>query len=234
MKLLDKREIDRARNRERALEVEQGRALAVRVDSLRELYSKEQGSLAKFRDETVAMALSDVKAAVQRRDIALEELRVAEEERDAAKGAVDLRVATFERREAELLAGWNGVTEAAKGVNAAIQAVEEASRNADAARTTAISREKEARRLQDEAVRLRNVAQAQSDAASKVLSDSKEQARQRMDEVSRKEEEVSKREGAATSALVSIAGQTRALSLRERDIIDREEQLARELKRQGK
>ena len=68
MKLLDKQEITRQKSLERKLEVEEGIKLAKRVDTLRELSSKEQTSLSKFRDESLAQIRKEIDSLITERN----------------------------------------------------------------------------------------------------------------------------------------------------------------------
>ncbi len=60
MKLLDKKEINKVKNLERRLEIDEGAKLAKRVDNLREISAKEQDNLLKFRRETIIKVKEDI------------------------------------------------------------------------------------------------------------------------------------------------------------------------------
>jgi molecular chaperone DnaK (HSP70) len=68
------REVDILKVKERQAEIEQGVALARKIDQLRTLLSKEEANLTKFRDETVKEVLSQIKELIIKRDNLIQEI----------------------------------------------------------------------------------------------------------------------------------------------------------------
>lgn len=71
IKLLQKREIDIAKGRDRQLEVQEGLKLARRVDGLRETQAQEEKSLELFRQNTVA----NINTEIEKESVKLEALK---------------------------------------------------------------------------------------------------------------------------------------------------------------
>lgn len=82
MRLLPKLEIDKKLADERRVHVEEGRKLAQRVDSLREIASQEEASLAKFRSETIAAIHKEISSESAKLDELKNEIRLKTKERD--------------------------------------------------------------------------------------------------------------------------------------------------------
>lgn len=68
MKLLRKNEINVAKSNERKIEIDTGLALARKVDSLREMVSKEEKNLQMFRDETTKIVQAEIDDLIKERD----------------------------------------------------------------------------------------------------------------------------------------------------------------------
>jgi len=83
MRLLDKKDIDKARSEEKRLAIDQGARIAKRVDDLRETHGREEESLRKFREETIkgihleTNALLDKKSSLE---IEVSDLEIRKEE----------------------------------------------------------------------------------------------------------------------------------------------------------
>ncbi len=74
IRLLNKNEIATARSNDRSKEIAEGLKISRRVDSLRDLMSKEELALNKFRDESLAAITKEIKEATVTRDEILSEV----------------------------------------------------------------------------------------------------------------------------------------------------------------
>lgn len=61
MRLLPKSEVNKAKALDRQREIDEGKKLATRVDTLRELAAQEDENLGKFRDKMVSQIMEDIK-----------------------------------------------------------------------------------------------------------------------------------------------------------------------------
>lgn len=68
MKLLEKQQVSSLKAKERKTEIDEGAKLARRVDALREMASKEQAILTKFREETAKVIQEDIDTLIRQRD----------------------------------------------------------------------------------------------------------------------------------------------------------------------
>jgi hypothetical protein len=68
IRLLAKSELDKAKSTDKAREIAEGVKIARRVDALRELQSREESNLEKFRSETIAAIQAQVEKETQKRD----------------------------------------------------------------------------------------------------------------------------------------------------------------------
>lgn len=68
IKLLPKSEIDKLKAEEKRREIEEGRKIAERIDTLRETVSEEEASLERFRVETVSKINDEIIAKTTERD----------------------------------------------------------------------------------------------------------------------------------------------------------------------
>lgn len=225
MKLLDKREIDVAKAAERHMEIEEGRRLAVRVDSLRELFSKEQGSLAKYRDETMKEALKQLAEVTAKRDQMIEERLEAEEQRNAALKPVDDIKAEADRVLEVARATQARAEEKEGDANIAKKAAEELLLDAKLERD-------QLKGLREGAVEINLEAQRHEKAARERLRESEkfqEEVKRKAEAISEaadvRDEESKRREAAVIEAERKVAHDAAELGTRERDIIDREERL---------
>lgn len=107
MRLLDKKEINVLKARERKMEVDQGAMLARKVDSLRELASKEQSGLIKFRDESLKKFKDEVSEITKQKRELLLEVESLREERKILQVPLDTEWLKVNAKEAELR-DWEG------------------------------------------------------------------------------------------------------------------------------
>lgn len=68
MKLLPKSEVNRLKAEEKHIEIEEGRKVAERIDTLRETRSEEEASLERFRTETVERINTEIQAKIVERE----------------------------------------------------------------------------------------------------------------------------------------------------------------------
>lgn len=61
MRLLPRSEVNKAKALDRQREIDEGKKLATRVDTLRELAAQEDTNLSKFRDNMVSQIMADIK-----------------------------------------------------------------------------------------------------------------------------------------------------------------------------
>lgn len=68
MRLLPRSEVNKAKALDRQREIDEGKKLATRVDTLRELAAEEDTNLSKFRDKMVAQIMADIKPLQEEHD----------------------------------------------------------------------------------------------------------------------------------------------------------------------
>lgn len=90
MKLLNKKEIDIAKESERKRDIDEGLKLARRVDNLREIAAKEEQSLALFRQKTLKAINEDIRNLSSEKELLSNEVRLLRKE--IAEGLAPLRV----------------------------------------------------------------------------------------------------------------------------------------------
>lgn len=102
MQLLEKRQIDGLKARERHQEILEGKKLAEKVDALRELASREQTNLAKFTEEATTRLKAEIDALISVREGVKSEIKVLEKQKALAKVPLDEEWAKFHAKRAEL------------------------------------------------------------------------------------------------------------------------------------
>ncbi len=80
IKLLSKQEINQRQAAQKRVEIDQGRKLATRVDTLRELAAEEEASLASFRAKTLKAIHEETQKAVAEKDELLRQVKTLREE----------------------------------------------------------------------------------------------------------------------------------------------------------
>ncbi len=83
LKLLNRRELDSAKAKDRQKEIDEGKKLATRVDILRRTVADEERTLDQFRVTTVASIQTEIDGKIKEKDKLDEELAVRREERKA-------------------------------------------------------------------------------------------------------------------------------------------------------
>ena len=160
MKLLDRNEVNIKLSGEKKLAVDQGIALARKVDALRQTASEEEAKLAKFRLESIKKLHSDIEEADAEKAKLLEEIVVAKAELKMLREPLDSEWKKLHEIEVSL------------GINRV---------DLDARRTTLQMKQEELKILESELI-IKNgeldvaLGKASSDkeVAAKLLSDAKE------------------------------------------------------------
>ena len=75
MQLLKKQDVDKAKQIERQQEIEQGKILAKKVDTLRETLADEEQSLTQYRNKTIQAIQGEINAKIAEKDELVGEIR---------------------------------------------------------------------------------------------------------------------------------------------------------------
>lgn len=102
IRLLPKKEIDRAKATDRAREVEEGRKLAQRVDSLREIAANEEASLQKFRNETIKKINEEITVKTKEKEDLVAEVATLKRDRAEALRPITEELVSLEKRKKEI------------------------------------------------------------------------------------------------------------------------------------
>lgn len=102
MKLLPKQEIQDLKAKQRKAEIDEGVKLAKKVDSLREMASKEQATIEKFQKESLNNLRSEIQKLIDLRDSIIEEIKGIKEEKIAVIVELDEREKEIDKRESGL------------------------------------------------------------------------------------------------------------------------------------
>lgn len=78
MRLLDKNEVNKRKNLEKRVEIDEGLKLARKVDSLRKTSLEEESKLGKFRDSTTKIVQKEIDGLIDRRNILVDEVEILE------------------------------------------------------------------------------------------------------------------------------------------------------------
>lgn len=231
MRLLDKFQINTSKALERKLEVDEGKKLAGSVDALRELQSKEQSSLSQWRDAAMSQAKRDIgeslaelagvrsqiATAQQQRDALNKPLTDREREIDLKDAKLNQRVTELDERELAIRIKEGTVGTKEQDLNVKEVHLNELETGTISLNLEAQRREKEARTLLRDAEK---TSQAAKDYKAAVDAD-----------IGARQVDLAARENAADLRQNAQDREEVRLSLRERAIIDREEQLEREINR---
>lgn len=231
MKILQKKEIDLFKAKERHLEVQEGRKLAEKVDSLRELVAKEQANLTKFREETIAKVHAQIDDLINTK-VALEaEVGTLENRRTNAQKPVDLKLSEIASRE-------EVISQDKKEIADRVATLDEKKRQLDARESNVKNSEeslaqlKEAIKKASESVLLdKKNANADLREAQKIREKAQQESKRISGDLKAREDAVAARERDVLNEYAHIAEQTKHFSALERAIIDREETLDRDIKR---
>lgn len=102
LKLLDKRDIQAKKAKERSQEVAEGVKLARRIDALRETQAEEQSSLESFRVRTIETINKEIKALADTRDLLSGEVKNLEDRKKEALKPIDAELKKLEKEREEV------------------------------------------------------------------------------------------------------------------------------------
>lgn len=231
MQLLSKLEIDQAKSLERKLEIDEGRKLASKVDDLRRLSASEEASLTNVIRAYRATVNDEIQELIAKRHQYDSEAQVAKSQRDAMLAPINDRAAEFEETE--------------KRLDKKAASIDERENTIAARETAVFVREQEAKRIMEDAVREKQraaVAIAEAAQRDKESRETSRAANKELDaarkiystiteELNAKREAADAREAVLDAQSDAQAEEAKKLSAWERDLIDREGVLERELKR---
>lgn len=89
MTLLKKVDVDQKKQAERQLEINEGKKLATRVDTLRELAAEEEKNLTEFRNRTVSLIQKEIDDEILKRDALLADIDRRRKELFSLSGDLD-------------------------------------------------------------------------------------------------------------------------------------------------
>lgn len=231
MRLLDKKEVDIAKAKERRLEVDEGFKLASKVDGLRRLVAEEQAKFDKWRDAMISAIKAEIALWTEKRDTIESEAKHAEERKRAALEPIKERENAVELKEKDIAEQRERLAiDQAKLNQFAASIGEREGKLKDAENAITLSKN-EADRLLETAIIEKKSSSASIRAASARLEKIEGERKAILEELKGREGRVAERERNASLREKAFAQREDALSRRERDIIDREETLAREIKR---
>ncbi len=234
MKLLDKLQVNLFKASERKLEIDQGKKLAESVDKLREMKAKEEQSLALFRDKAVSEAKAQIKGLIEERDAVGKEIGELEKRRVLAMKPLNEYEERLEKREQEVVRKEENILQ--KELDLGHDVVQSMAIRQEAATYSATieTRTKEAERLQAEADRNLKESKNQLRRTELIYKAASDKADQAKAYISSQEASIAERTRSLDLMYANMQAREKELSLRERGIIDREEQLMRELERRVK
>lgn len=153
MRLLSRNEAIEGQSRDKAREIAEGLKVARKVDSLRELHATEEKQFSDFRDKTLATIGEEIRLITEKRENAIAELRIIENEIEAKRPYLDQKEKELE--EERLLAEKNKKS-SEKILSSLVYQRKEINKNkeeAAALKIRTLLQEQEAARLQEESIR---------------------------------------------------------------------------------
>lgn len=231
IKLLSKQEINQRQATQKRIEVDQGRKLATRVDTLREIAAQDEASLASFRAKTLKAIHDETQKAVEERDVLLGEIKVLREE-------IEVGLKPIQKAENQLRTKISAIEERENQVNNRIELIkkkEEELKN-DFQKINALHLR--LTYVQDQLSEMSIEAENHIGMAE-VFYENAELKKKEVDllektvkeELHAKDIEVASRERDITIKEERVQRQYEALNERELQLIDREQTLEREFKR---
>ncbi len=103
MKLLPKSELTQAYNLERKLEIDQGLALARKVDRMRQTAAEEELNLAKFRAGTGRVLLEEVNDLIRKRDALRDEIEAMRRKKELESNSLNEERYALKARRDEIM-----------------------------------------------------------------------------------------------------------------------------------
>ncbi len=234
MKLLDKREVNLAKAKERHMEVQEGKKLADKVDQLRLLWASEERRMKEAKEAMITICRREIKDCMDELESVRRQIEHALGLKAEAEKPLDEKKNRLDRQEEEVAAYANKVhadglavelraIEIGKREVSIIDTMEKANLFYEGAASINLESQKREKGSREQLRKAELAIQSARSYASRV-----EEAARLRDESSRK------REDAVIEKEQGFADRERALSLRERAIIDREESHAREVARSRK
>lgn len=231
IKLLSKQEINQRQATQKRIEVDQGRKLATRVDTLREIAAEEEASLASFRAKTLKAIHDETQKAVEERDVLLAEVKVLREE-------IEVGLKPIQKAEAQLQTKTSSLEERESQINNRIELIkkkEEELKN-DFQKINALHLR--LTYVQNQLSEM-NIEAENHIGMAEVFYENAELKKKEVDllektvkaELHAKDIEVASRERDITIKEERVQRQYEALNERELQLIDREQTLEREFKR---
>lgn len=231
LRLLEKSDVLKAKNADRAKEIAEGLKISQKVDLLRELKVSEEESLSKWRDETISAISLELEKLDEQKQMLTSEISTLRKEIEKGMGEVDTArtdLDTFEiilEERAKSLA--KRLLETEEKEKEAKKTLKEAKNELESAR----SHKEEAERLHRESLEERKDAKV----ALMVAENTKEQAsllKQKVeDDLLLRGEILGKREAEANEKDKSLLELAENLRIKELQLTDREKTLEREFKR---
>lgn len=207
IKLLPKREADKAKALDRKREVDEGAKLASRVDGLRVLVAEEEKNLRAFKEKMVPEVMAEIKTLIDRKEYLQADMEELERQRLIAKKPLDDKWLEVRKKEAELNELGLSLGEKADSVNVLLE------KGIAYARELEIEKE----RIRDERER--------SKVALNEATLSKEKARLALSQSEREAEEIIKQ---ATDLEASAEKREKQVSLREKQVNQQQKDVERD------
>ncbi len=233
MKLLDKKEVNASKALERKLEVEEGAKLAKRVDGLRELSAREEESLRRFKDAAVEAAKAEIGFFIGKRDKARDEAKEAEHLREVAMRPVYLKEAELESREVYVKAIEKALSERKEGADSRDLELSLRLEECRAAEQKAGAVSDRARKFHDQALKKLQEADEKLQEADNALAAARSEAKSVQEGLELRKGSMLGMEETLRAQYAHAAAEEERLSILERAIIDREQQLEREVGRRS-
>ncbi len=234
MKLLDKREVDLAKAKERHMEVNEGKKLAEKIDQLRLLWASEEKQINESRVSIVAIYKLETQKAMEELEKVQAQVAHAQELKAEAERPLDARMQQLDTREKEL-------EKAAIDLDALVARTERQATRLEKATAEVIDTQKKADAFYEGAASINLESQKREKSSREQLRKAEYIMQSAVTSATRieaaakvRDESSRKREGAVIKAEQGFTDRERTLSLRERGIIDREESHAREVARSKK
>lgn len=233
MRLLQKREVDVAKARDQAREVNEGRKLASSVDRLRELRTTEAASLEKFRASTIATIHEEISKEESRLEDLKSEVSELEKRRKEAQEPLDKEREEVERFKEEVAKHRNELQVRTNAIDLRVRELdirESSIRDSDVRVRNALER---ANKLHDDALSEFGEARAAKEGSAKIMENSVSFRRESMDELQKRDAQAAAAERRQTLRDESQDSREIALNELETRLRDRELLLERNLSRYG-
>lgn len=233
IRLLNKREIDKAKAKDQRLEIQEGLKLAKRVDALRETAVEEELSLKKFREATIKNIHEELSTEGQKLETLKVEVKALESRKEEALKPLTEAWDTL-RREQEALS--KAEEELANRFSEAFEVQESLKKEQKEIKTAKSLAESDRERALDaskQAERNRADTSRALDFAERVQRKALLQEEQVKSWAERQEEEIAVEKKNLQLRTTSLARKEKALEKREIRLKDRQEQLQRTIKRYG-